>query len=1004
MLNPGPQNSQTVSKTTSVNTPRKPVTSSTSAARAAGQTPENRNPWIIHFNCRSLVKHIDEMRLIFKDSTPVFIAITEMWLNDSISDTEVEIEGYKIERLDRKQRRGGGVVLYLLDSLKFTRRRDLEEQHFEAIWVQLELSRTKYLIGCVYRAPDESLEVFDYLDDVLRYATRNQFETIILGDLNCDCLDNTLAQSERLEEFLTANELEQLIKEPTRVTSNSASLLDVLITTTPTLFKSTKVLSTSFSDHQPIVGIINGSNAQSQKHRVISTRRWDDASINSFLEDLHNTPWSVMESFSNIDDMCYTWQLQFQSQIDKHFPLRKKRLRRKTHPWLNSATLITMRKRDQIHKKAVKSGLSQDWDLYKFLRNRVTKLNRKSRRDYFADKLEQNRAKPRAFWNILRQVLPSKRKHLEINKIVVDNEEVSDPSKIADALNEYFTSIAATLLATRPQKHGHTPNDHDPEVQTSQPATKLFHFPVLSETEVYNSLRTLDASKATGSDNIPAKALKIAAPAISQVVTHLFNASFQQGRYPASWKTAKVTPLFKGGEQTERDNFRPISVLPCLSKIQESFANSKLQEFARETGLIEQHQYAYVKHSSTTVALIKAVDSWIAAIDERQKVVSVFLDLRKAFDVIEHDILISKLRNSGITGSELDWFKSYLSHRSQFVSCGGTDSDRRTITHGVPQGSVLGPTLFNVHINGIAKVCNRCGVVLYADDTEIHACSKDVNIAESDVNKDLEEIDDWLDRNGLICNISKSEAMLLGSRYSVQNTRRLDIVISDKKLNQSNHVKYLGVYIDESLKWNKQISFITSKTYPKLKLLNRLSQFLSQDILLRIYKQTILPVLDYGCIVWGQCSKQNAGRLERLQNHAMRIILSTSRKTCTQSMRTKLGLLSLASRRRFMAVQLVHKIVNNSTHCPPQLQGYFTKRSCMHNRTLRDNNNTLNIPRTKTAMGEKAFKVAAAKEWNSLPKELRETKTLRSFKNKVFHFFSDLDKNEHRCTVAPPNC
>ena len=223
--------------------------------------------------------------------------------------------------------------------------------------------------------------------------------------------------------------------------------------------------------------------------------------------------------------------------------------------------------------------------------------------------------------------------------------------------------------------------------------------------------------------------------------------------------------------------------------------------------------------------------------------------------------MITSLTGSGAT------------YREEINSCrASTDSERRLITYGVPQGSVLGPTLFNIHINGITDTCTESKVVLYTDNTEIHASAKDIRVAENHV-KDLASTVSWWNQNGLISNHKKWEAMLIGSKHAVKNARPLQIVLDEKPMKQSDYFKYLGIYIDHYLTWNKHVTYIQSSIYPKLKLLNRISSFLSHNILLRIYKQTVLPLLDYGCVVWGECSKENAQCLERLQNRAVRIIL-----------------------------------------------------------------------------------------------------------------------------------
>ena len=202
------------------------------------------------------------------------------------------------------------------------------EEDSEAIWIQIQLCKTNFLVRCVYRAPNESLEGFDYLDDLLRYATRKNVEVIILGDLNCDYLNDSLDKTKRLLEFLAANELEQIIKEPTRVTCNTRSLIDLLVTSTPSLFRSSGVLSTTISDHYPIFGLMNGPAICPHKHRILTTRTWNDESRKNFINDLKKTPWTFLEFFDDVEDMYSAWECLFKSLIDSHLPIKRKRLRK----------------------------------------------------------------------------------------------------------------------------------------------------------------------------------------------------------------------------------------------------------------------------------------------------------------------------------------------------------------------------------------------------------------------------------------------------------------------------------------------------------------------------------------------------------------------------------------------------------------------------------------------------------------------------------------------------
>lgn len=371
--------------------------------------------------------------------------------------------------------------------------------------------------------------------------------------------------------------------------------------------------------------------------------------------------------------------------------------------------------------------------------------------------------------------------------------------------------------------------------------------------------------------------------------------------------------------------------------------------------------------------------------------------MQKAFDIIDHDILLNKLRNLGCGVSEINWFASYLKQRHQYVLSNGVHSDLQVLTRGVPQGSVLGPSLFCLYFNSIVDTLDESLSTLYADDTEIHCSNSSFTIAQDTVNNQLVQIDRWLNQNKMIANTKKTKAMTIASRPALKKVSGLQLFLNNKSIEEVTTFNYLGLRINNFLSWNDQVSTLCQRIYPKLQFLNRVSAFLPKHITLRIYKQTILPILDYCCIVWHDCGSTLSKRVEKLQNRAMRIILHKDRGTCSQDMRNELNILSLFNRRRFLRFLLVFKIVYN-VDCPSQLKNTLIFRSSLRERSLRDKS-LLDIPKLSTSLGQTTFKFAAAKDWNSLPKSIRELSSYTIFKNVIYTYLQGDDIDSHICSL-----
>jgi exonuclease III len=291
--------------------------------------PSTKSIWLTNLNCRSLLSHIDELRLIFQRNNPFLISVTETWLSQSVYDEEISIAGFSLLRKDREGRRGGGCAVYVANGFKFKRREDLEESAFEVLWIEAKIRSSVYVIGCAYRPPDfPANEFFDYLDDVVRSQIRAGKEVIVTGDLNCNLIDKSLVQTQRAMEFMEANDLSLLISSPTRHSLTCSTLLDLIITSTPAIFSRVGVLQNSLSDHFPVYGVIHGLSCR-PRHRIIISRSWNEDHITAFQADMAKIPWNNLTTPDNIDQKLENWNTFFRNNLDKHFPVRRKRIRQK---------------------------------------------------------------------------------------------------------------------------------------------------------------------------------------------------------------------------------------------------------------------------------------------------------------------------------------------------------------------------------------------------------------------------------------------------------------------------------------------------------------------------------------------------------------------------------------------------------------------------------------------------------------------------------------------------
>ena len=395
-----------------------------------------------------------------------------------------------------------------------------------------------------------------------------------------------------------------------------------------------------------------------------------------------------------------------------------------------------------------------------------------------------------------------KKSQVAIKKLIYDNKCYIDKASIAHQLNNYYLIIGRKLADKLPR------TDMDPTHYITRSFQKSFMFRGICTQEVYDAITNINLQKST--IGTPQRCIKLARNYISEVLTIIFNESLLQGIVPDVLKVSKVTPVDKGGEVMDPSNFRPISTLSALTQIFEKLVYKQLINYIEKHDILFQFQFGFRKGHSTAQAVSETADNLREAIDNNLYTCGVFIDFSKAFDTVNHEILLKKLESYAIRGMPLKWFTSYLNNRQQYVAIGHTESPRQAMTCGIPQGSTLGPLLFLLYINDLPNCSENLTFRIFADDTNLFASARDLKNLETLINSELGKVKVWCDVNELSINFIKTNYMIIKSNRKASGSIEVKLQNIDGSsylLDRKDHIKYLGVMIDESLSWKYHISY-----------------------------------------------------------------------------------------------------------------------------------------------------------------------------------------------------
>ena len=840
------------------------------------------------------------------------------------------------------------------------------------MFIEIRSKFISFILCVCYRQPDGPVEFWDDLQAMVDVAKQDRISKLLItGDLNAD--PNTIHGS-YLQQFAIQNHLSILIDEPTRITENTATVLDQFVSNMTDQLLETAVLSPvstseTTSDHCTIAAKFN---FHVNKVKCFDRHIWDykHADFNQFRSDLASHDWDHCFESDIIEDVVDSWSTDFLEIAKNCIPNRRVKIRPNDKPYYNSYLRKLKRKQDRIHNKAKKYNSESHWRNFREARNKYNHELEDAKRKYEsnqASKLqEENLSSPKTWWKIAKNMLGFK-SNTSLPPIKDGDLEFYDNKDKANAFNQFFLSHSNidTSNVQLPNQLYHTDS-------------RLSNI-VLTQNEVSDLLKCIDTSKATGPDSISPKMLKEAGDSIVPSLTRILNISLGSSVFPQQWKNANVNPLHKKGDRAVINNYRPISLLSCVGKIFERLVFKYVFNFLRDNMLISLHQSGFIPGDSTVNQLAHIYHLLCEALDNKKDVRIVFFDISKAFDKVWHEGILFKLKANGIDGCLLSWFENYLSNRKQRVVVGSCSSEWGEIKAGVPQGSVLGPLLFLVYINDITAEV-RSNIKLFADDTTIYITVDDPVQASEILNRDLDAISDWAHRWIVTFSPPKTESMLI--TFKARNNLHPPLFLENSTITEVKSHKHLGVTLSNDLSWNDHILNITKAAGENVDLMSRLMYKLDRKTLQTMYFSFVRPKLEYANIVWSNLNQTQALQVELIQKRAGRIVSGAIRGTSSDTIYNELGWDSLGSRREQQQILFMHKVVNGLV--PNYLSDLLPET--VGDRTLynlRNKDNLQSIPARTTAF-YKTLIPSAVRSWNLLDLDLKGIQDHKTFKNEYF--------------------
>jgi hypothetical protein len=914
--------------------------------------------------------------------------LTETWLKsndfDNLTLHNACPPSFKYISVPRRVKRGGGLVTIFHERLKLklsvSSQLPTSFSTFEHMLINIQFSSKIILCCLIYRPPNTSVSrFFAELTDLCTHLNSYN-EILLLGDFNTGHLVNSSNQNNDLVDFVNIFSLRQHVEFATHY---RGSILDLIFTRVSSSIVSNVAAGSSLSDHESVLFELSIASCPHLNNPTISSfisRCYGRMNIEAFKTDILSLQYDF-STLSSCSELVMAYNQCMTSILDVHAPPKRSRTTsRRTLPWFNSSLLIHRRTVRCMERRWRSSKLISDRNAYVTAKASYHSAINHAASLFLKQSIDRAADQPKRLWAILNSTLG--------RSSTLTLPDSDDYLSLAENFNTVFLDKPAKLR----QVLSHLSTCHSDasvnEIPSSQHCLTQFQF--LNQFEVGTLLRE-SPRKSSFIDPLPTWLLLRCQTAFIPIVWKIVNAAISSGM-PPEYKVSCITPLLKKKTSDLNDlmNYRPVANLPFLSKLIERAVAKQIVLHLSSHEYLDPHQYAYRRFHSCETALLHVLNEVYQCINEKKVTLLVLIDLSAAFDTVDHSILSSRLQRVGISGNAHKWLMEYLHGRQQFVRCRNVSSSSRPISCGVPQGSVLGPLLFNIYLTGLRDIIQSHGIghVSYADDLQLFISStiSDIPASIDKLQKCLIDVKAWFTASLLTLNDSKTEFIILGSPQLLRQLPAVSIQIDASTIQPSTYLRDLGVLLDSSLSFRNHINAVCSRSFMALRLISRIRRSITQSHCSILIHALVLSHLEYCTSLLYKVPKISLIKLKRVINSSFRFIHRLKKTVPVSALMKECGWLTIEQRIHLRLAVIIFGVIRHNV--PSYLKNQID--FCSHLRDLRSTSQgLLSIVRTRSELSSRSFKVSAPSIWNPIPHDIKKLKSPAAFRTKLKKFILD---------------